>query len=97
MAFDKNGKQLDDYTYEIAKTAVSEGRDELIILYDEVEYYISVCPSPPKEFDNPFDPYWWCCTNKGDIITIATRETIMDKIRICGQKLDEIWSQLILL
>ncbi len=110
MALDKNGKVLNDYTYEIAKMAVSEGRDELVFLYNGVEYYICVSndalikkfcgantDASYHDFDDSFNPYWCCCTENDEVILIASKETIMDKVHINGQSLEEIWSKIVLL
>ena len=108
MALDRNGKVINNYTYEIAKMAVSEGRDELVFAYQGLEYYICVVniailkkfygkKSIYQEFDNPFEPYWCCGIENGDVLTIASRENIMDEIRINGKSLEDIWSQIILL
>lgn len=107
MAFDRKGKVLDDYTYEIAKTAVSEGRDELVVLFNGIIYDIGVSTNgilkeyrkknPDKYLDDdPFDPLWCCCT-ENEILLIAPRETIMDEIVIDGQQLEEIWPKITLL
>ena len=108
MALDRNGKVINNYTYKIAKMAVSEGRDELVFAYHGLEYYICVAniailkkfygkKSIYQEFDNPFEPYWCCYTENGDVLTIASKENIMDEIRINGKSLEDIWSQIIML
>lgn len=42
MAFDRNGNELFEYTFAVARKAVIDGRDEFGFLYNDNEYYISV-------------------------------------------------------
>lgn len=109
MAYDRYGKEIYDYTYDVAQRAISEGRDEIVFLFEDTEYCIGVSnqyivkdylkqhPDIILEEENPFSPNWYCCSQNGDVLIIAPKEKILDSILIKEHHLKDIWSKIILL
>lgn len=104
MAYDKNMNELKDYTFEIAKKCVEEGRDEFMFRYKEHIYSVGICNEAIMQMWNKLriinknNPEWFCYNDdQKKLLIVSTKENIMDCIEIEGKSLKNIWNQIVII
>ena len=104
MAFDRNMNRLNDYTFDIARRCVAEGRDEFDFLYKNKEYSIGICSDGIfRKWTNAIkkmpksNPPWYCyCVTDANLLIVADKSEIMDKIVIDGITLKQLWDDIVI-
>lgn len=104
MAFDRNMNQLNDYTFDIARQCVAEGRDEFVFLYKNKEYSLGVCSdeifhkwTKDSKKMSKSNPPWFCyCVTDACLLVVADKEEIMDKIVIDGHMIKNLWDDIVI-
>lgn len=104
MAYDKNMNELKDYTFEIARKCVVEGRDEFMFFYKGQIFSIGICNDKiMRLWDkdkkiNKSNPEWFCYNDtKDELVIVSEKETLLDSVRIELNSLKNIWDQIIIL